>query len=183
MVSKEESLIYNLLTNKINLDSFYKEYPVNLNENKDYFYRKLLESINLKDLDKIEEYLDIEEYLHDDEYIKNKLDRIYKELITKDWISYSFLERLLDSIEISVKNKKYFSEILNINKFDKNDTDNIETFMVPIWKKCLWDLYKIGIDNETLNIIEKYLDSPYEDLNNTAKTLIQKIKSQHQLTL
>lgn len=51
--------------------------------------------------------------------------------------------------------------------------------MVPIWKKCLWDLYKIGIDNETLNIIEKYLDSPYEDLNNTAKTLIKKIKSQH----
>lgn len=84
MVSKEESLIYNLLTNKIDLNSFYKEYPVNLNENKDYFYRKLLESINLKDLDKIEVCLDIEEYLHDDEYIKNKLDRIYKELITKD---------------------------------------------------------------------------------------------------
>ncbi|WP_430876366.1 hypothetical protein [Gilliamella sp. G0441] len=148
MVSKEESLIYNLLTNKIDLNSFYKEYPVNLNENRDYFYRKLLESINLKDLDKIEVYLDIEEYLHDDEYIKNKLDRIYKELITKDWISYSFLERLLNSIEISVKNKKYFSEILNINKFDKNDTNNIETFMVPIWKKCLWDLYKIGIDKK-----------------------------------
>lgn len=30
MVSKEESLIYNLLTNKIDLNSFYKEYPVNL---------------------------------------------------------------------------------------------------------------------------------------------------------
>ncbi|OCG56586.1 hypothetical protein A9G36_02870 [Gilliamella sp. Choc6-1] len=179
MKSKEESLIYNLLTNKIDLDTFYNEYPVNLKENKNYFYEKLLISIEKQDLNKIEEYLDIEEYLNDNEYIKNNLDKIYKQLIIKDWIPSYFLERLLDSLELNTENRKYFIRILGINNFDKNDTNDIETFIVPIWKKCLWNLYKTGSNDETLNILKRYLESPYEDLSNTAKILIQKIINQH----
>ena len=38
--------------------------------------------------------------------------------------------------------------------------------MVPIWKKCLWNLHKVGINNEILDILKQYLDSPYEELNN-----------------
>ena len=38
--------------------------------------------------------------------------------------------------------------------------------MVPIWKKCLWNLYKVSNNNKILNILKQYLDSPYEELKN-----------------
>ncbi|MGG5507680.1 MULTISPECIES: hypothetical protein [unclassified Myroides] len=115
--------------------------------------------------------------MHDDKYIKNNLNKIYKQLITADWIPCHLLERFLDSLDIVKENREYYLEILNINKFYKRDIDNIETFMVPIWKKSLWNLYKTGANNETLDILNRYLDSPYEDLKDTAKILIQRTET------
>ncbi|MDR0229988.1 MAG: hypothetical protein LBI72_13155 [Flavobacteriaceae bacterium] len=177
MTPKEESLIYDLLTNKIDLDTFYNNYPINFKENVDYFYKKLLDSIDNKTPELLEVFLDIEEFLHDDKYIKNNLTEIYKRLIISDWIPSHLLERFLDSLCIVKENRECYLEILNINKFDKRDVDNIETFMVPIWKKCLWNLYKTGANKETLDILNRYLDSPYEDLKDTAKILIQKTET------
>ena len=174
ITAEEQQLIYNLLTNKIDLDKFYSEYPIDLRESIDYFYLNLLDSIARENVEQVEVSLDIIEYLYDEEYINKNIDKVYKQLIDKIWVPYYLLERILDSLEVCKGNIKYYLKIFNINKFEEQDTENIETFMVPIWKKCLWNLYKVGINNEILGILKQYFDSPYEELNNTAKTLIQK---------
>lgn len=174
ITAEEQQLIYNLLTNKIDLDKFYSEYPIDLRESIDYFYLNLLDSIARENVEQVEVSLDIIEYLYDEEYINKNIDKVYKQLIDKIWVPYYLLERILDSLEVCKGNIKYYLKILHINKFEEQDTENIETFMVPIWKKCLWNLYKVGINNEILDILKQYFDSPYEELKNTAKTLIQK---------
>ena len=97
---EEQQLIYDLLTNKIDLDKFYSEYPIDLRESIDYFYSNLLDSIARENVAQLEVSLDIIEYLSDEEYIKKNIDKVYKQLIDKIWIPYYLLERILDSLEV-----------------------------------------------------------------------------------
>ena len=73
---EEQQLIYDLLTNKIDLDKFYSEYPIDLRESIDYFYSNLLDSIARENVAQLEVSLDIIEYLSDEEYINKNIDKV-----------------------------------------------------------------------------------------------------------
>ncbi|WP_281322085.1 hypothetical protein [Flavobacterium aestivum] len=174
MITKEEEkLIYDLILNKLDEEHFFKSYPIDLKKNKEYFWDELNDSITKNDSEKIEICFDIIEYLYDDELSEIKLQSLYQKAILLK-CSYHLIERLVDSLEKTPFTINYFKHVLNQNYLENQSEENIETFMVPIWNKCLWALSKIDTD-ETRKIIFEYKSSQYEDINKTVNKLKSKM--------
>lgn len=174
MITKEEEkLIYDLILNKLDEEQFYEFYPIDLKKDKEYFWNELNYSIVKNDPEKIEICFDIIEYLYDDELSEVKLQTLYKKAILVK-CSYHLIERLVDSLEKTPSTIKYFVHVLNQNYLEDQSKENTETFMVPIWNKCLWALFKINTD-ETRKIISEYESSQFADINDTVNTLILKL--------
>ncbi|WP_264530147.1 hypothetical protein [Flavobacterium sp. N502540] len=174
MITKEEEkLIYDLILNKLDEEQFYQAYPIDLEKNKEYFWNELNNSITENDSEKTEMYFDIIEYLYDDELSEIKLTALYKKAILKNF-SYHLIERLVDSLEKTPSAIKYFVHVLTQNYLENQSKENTETFMVPIWNKCLWALSKIDTD-ETRKIISEYKSSEYTDINDTVNKLKSKM--------
>jgi hypothetical protein len=175
ITEKEEKLIYDLILNRIDEEQFYKSYPIDLEKNKEYFWDELNRSIAKNDCEKIEISFDIIEYLYDDQKDEIKLQSFYEKAILTN-CSYHLIERVVDSLEKTPSTIKYFIHVLNQNYLEDQSRENTETFMIPIWNKCLWNLFEIGTD-EAKKIILEYRNSTYEDIRNTTEKLISKINS------
>ena len=95
---------------------------------------------------------------------------IYRTLIQQNW--HRLHESLVDSLDKSIENEDCF--LLVLNQVYDYHTHAIEEFMVPIWSKCLWNLYEIK-SSKSVETIEAYTSSEFSYLRETAQLLLSKL--------
>lgn len=167
LTEKEINLIDDLMLNEISESEFYNNYPINLREDKEYFLNQMHKSIQEKKSESLSSSLDAMALL--EEYKTIDHQEIYKKLILQNW--HNLHEELVDSIEKKSSNEDLFYHVLNqVYEYHKG---SVEDFMVPIWNKCLWSLYKIG-NEKAINYIKEFSNSEYKYLRGTAKDLLSR---------
>lgn len=165
------NLLEQFAYHELNEAHFLEAYPIKPDEAKSYFSKKLSEAIKCKDHDALELLLDSLEKL--DLFADFDFQSLYRELIDYKW--HRLHENLVDSLEASIENENYFLHVLH-QTYSYHE-DGVEDFMVPIWSKCLWKLYKID-SAQSVETIRQYLTSQYNYLNETAKHLLAKINEE-----
>jgi len=75
---------------------------------------------------------------------------------------------ILISIGDDKRNESVLIDILHTTFPYYEDQEEEETFMVPIWSKCIWELASIGTPT-AINCVKELRNSPYEYIRNTVK--------------
>lgn len=165
------SLLEKLVVDEITEQDFLRTYPVDLTKNKSYLIDLSEEASKQKDEDTLSLLLDVIATL--EIYRGVDLQSIYRKLIQEDW--HKMHEELVDSLDKSERNEGTFISVLNTTY--AYHSHGVEDFMVPIWSKCLWNLYAIRSER-AINTIRAYSQSEYEYLRETAQKLILKLNNE-----
>ncbi|MEN7547395.1 hypothetical protein AAG747_05730 [Rapidithrix thailandica] len=169
MVSEiEMALLEQFAFGEIGEQDFIESYPVNLLNNKNYLINLIEVMIKNKDADNLSLLLDVIASLS--LYKDYDIQSVYRKLIKVNW--HQMHEELVDSLDKSAVNEDYFIYVLN-SLYDYHK-DGVEDFMVPIWSKCLWSLYKIKT-RKSIDMIKQYVNSEYEYLRETSKKNLSKL--------
>lgn len=148
---------------------FLFQYPIDLGANQGYLIDLMNAASERKDGENVDLLLEVIAML--DMYEDFDFQAKYRQLIREDW--HRMHESLVDSLDKTSLNEDSFVYVLN--KTFEYYTDGVEDFMVPIWNKCLWSLFRIKSD-KGIGIIEQFVDSDYEDLSDTARKLVSKLE-------
>lgn len=164
LTEKDKTLILDLLSERIDKDTFYANASIDLNENS---IKQLLEdTYNRKDGEMLMYvilvlYLLELDILYYDTYLP-----IVKKLIEEDW--HQQHEQLVEYLteKVDMENTFIFCKILHtVYDYYKGEE---EDFMVPIWNKCIWALGKIGTP-KAVECIKEFRNSPYEWVRKTVE--------------
>lgn len=159
-----EQFAYSEMTDQ----EFLENYPVDILADKNYLIDLINTATKNEDGENLDLLLDIIVGL--EIYKEFDYQSTYRELIKVNW--HKMHENLVDSLDKTVPNEDSFTHVLN-QVYDYH-ANGVEDFMVPIWSKCLWNLYAIASE-KGIEIIKQYSDSEYEYLRETSKTLMSKI--------
>jgi hypothetical protein len=159
----------NCLKNSL-LEIFLNSYPINLTQEKSYLTNLINATTKEKDGENLDLLLDAIAALE----LYNDFDyqSAYRKLIKENW--HRMHENLVDSLDKTTFNEDCFIHVLN-QTYDYY-ADGVEDFMVPIWSKCLWSLYRIGSQKGS-DVIQQFSNSEYDYLKNTANALLFKINN------
>ena len=174
MISKEDLYVINdLAAKKITLDEFYKRFSVDLLSNPYFLKDKWKIAIQEKDEGTMKDVLYIECKLYfykhncwrpNDYYIED-IHRLIKEYWHRQ---HEELLDILISIGDDKRNESVLIDILHTTFPYYEDQEEEETFMVPIWSKCIWELASIGTPT-AIKCVKELRNSPYEYIRNTVK--------------
>lgn len=164
----EKQMILDLSLDEISQEEFYDKYPVKLLDNQSYFVNILEEALLKKNSEDVEFVLMIAGYI---DSIKVYLP-VLRKLILENWHNqHEIIVDILSGV-LDKSDAKYFYHVL---KSEYDYIEDVEDFLVPIWIKCLWALYKIGSE-KAFDYLKQFQDSEYEDIKNTATELLSRIK-------
>lgn len=168
MNETELKLLEQLAFGEITEEQFLKDYPVNLEQDKKHLISLINTATKEKDGENLDLLLEVIASLeiYEDFDFQSK----YRDLIKENW--HRMHEELVDSLDKTEINEDCFIHVLN-QTYDYH-ADGVEDFMVPIWSKCLWALYKIGT-KKGLKEIQKFSTSKYDYLKSTVDNLLSKV--------
>lgn len=165
---KDDSVIADLASRKIDINEFYKRFSIDLSANPYYFRDEWKKALQAKDEETLQNVLFIECWLYDNKYNHWRPDGYYlpdiRKLIKAEW--HKQHEELID-ILMAFNDKKDQSIYIDVlhTTFDYYKGAE-ETFMVPIWVKCIWKLAQIGTP-EAIKSIKELKNSPYKHIKDT----------------
>ena len=152
-------------------DEFYKRFSIDLLSNPYFLKDKWKIAIQEKDEDTMKDVLYIECKLYfykhncwrpNDYYIED-IHRLIKEYWHRQ---HEELLDILISIGDDKRNESVLIDILHTTFPYYEDQEEEETFMVPIWSKCIWELASIGTPT-AIKCVKELRNSPYEYIRNT----------------
>lgn len=174
MINKKDyKVIADLAARRITLEDFYKRFSIDLLSNPNFLKKKWKIAIQEKDEETIQDVLYVECRLYDYKHNSWRPDNYYIEdirhLIKEYW--HRQHEELLD-ILIDVgddkRDESIYIDILHTTFPYYEDREEEETFMVPIWAKCIWKLASIGTLT-AIKCVKELRNSPYEYIRNTVE--------------
>ena len=109
------------------------------------------------------------DYKHDswrpDDYYIEDIRRLIKEYWHQQ--HEEFLDILID-VGDDKRDESIYIDILHTTFPYYEDQEDEETFMVPIWAKCIWKLASIGTPR-AIKCVKELRNSPYEYIRNTVE--------------
>ena len=174
MISNEDDrVITDLAAGKITLDEFYKRFSIDLLSNPHSLREMWKMAIQEKDKETMQNVLYVECYLYCDKYGPWRPDDYYIEDIRRLMKEYwhEQHEELLDiliAVRDDKKDERLYIDVLHTTFPYYEDQEAEETFMVPIWTKCIWKLASIGTP-PAIKSVKELKNSPYEYIRNTVE--------------
>ena len=174
MISKkDDKVIIDLATGKITLNEFYERFSIDLSVNPHFFRDEWKIDIQAKDEETIQNVLYMECYLYCDKYGPWRPNDYYIEDIRRLMKEYWHKqhEELLDiliAVHDDKRDESIYIDILHTTFPYYEDKEAEETFMVPIWTKCIWKLASIGTLT-AIKSVKELSNSPYEYIRNTVE--------------
>ena len=150
-------------------EDFLRQYPIDLVNNRAYLVDLIVTTTKERDAENLETLPDVTALLgiYDDFDFQKK----YRELIKEDW--HRMHENLVDCLDPTIFNEESFIYVLS--QIFPYHAHGVEDFMVPIWSKCLWQIYRIKSERG-IKVISKYVNSDFQYLRETAKKLLSKLE-------
>ena len=169
MSEKEIELLEQFAYGELDKENFLADYPIDLIKNRLYLVELINTATNEKDGENVDMLLDVIASLemYEDFDFQGK----YRELIKENW--HTMHESLVDSLDATVINEESFIYVLN--QVFQYHTDGVEDFMVPIWNKCLWNLYRIRSE-KSIEVISQFIDSDFQGVRETVQKLLSKLE-------
>ena len=174
MISKDDyKVIADLAAKRITLEEFYKRFSIDLLSNPHFLRDKWRMAIQEKDEETMQDALYVEcrlyDYKHDswrpDDYYIEDIRRLIKEYWHQQ--HEEFLDILID-VGDDKRDESIYIDILHTTFPYYEDQEEEETFMVPIWAKCIWKLASIGTPR-AIKCVKELRNSPYEYIRNTVE--------------
>ena len=174
MISKDDyKVIADLAAKRITLEEFYKRFSIDLLSNPHFLRDKWRMAIQEKDEETMQDALYVEcrlyDYKHDswrpDDYYIEDIRRLIKEYWHQQ--HEEFLDILID-VGDDKRDESIYIDILHTTFPYYEDQEDEETFMVPIWAKCIWKLASIGTPR-AIKCVKELRNSPYEYIRNTVE--------------
>ena len=174
MISKDDyKVIADLAAKRITLEEFYKRFSIDLLSNPHFLRDKWRMAIQEKDEETMQDALYVEcrlyDYKHDswrpDDYYIEDIRRLIKEYWHQQ--HEEFLDILID-VGDDKRDESIYIDILHTTFPYYEDQEDEETFMVPIWAKCIWKLASIGTPT-AIKCVKEFRNSPYEYIRNTVE--------------